>query len=69
MPRVFSPTGFNVIFARFHLLLNQDFQDFQDYRGRLRFGCKVIRKGLLYTLFFADALRIGESLRYESTVK
>ena len=27
MPRVFSPTGFNVIFTRFHLVLNQDLQD------------------------------------------
>ena len=38
---VFSPTGFNVIFICFHLVLNQDLQDFEDYKGRLRFGCKV----------------------------
>lgn len=24
-------------FTSFHLVLNQDLQDFQDYRGRLRF--------------------------------
>ena len=41
MPRVFSPIGFNVIFICFHLVLNQDLQDFEDYKGRLRFGCKV----------------------------
>ena len=35
--RVFSPTGFNLIFTCFHLVLNQDLQDFQDYRGRLCF--------------------------------
>ena len=40
MPRVFSPIGFNVIFICFHLVLNQDFQDFEDYKERLRFGCK-----------------------------
>jgi hypothetical protein len=37
MPRVFSPTGFNVIFTHFHLVLNQDFE---NYKGRLRFGNK-----------------------------
>ena len=40
MPRVFSPTGSNVIFTHFHLVLNQDFQDFEDWKERLRFGCK-----------------------------
>ena len=40
MPRVFSPTDSNVIFTRFHLVLNQDLQDFEDWKGRLRFGCK-----------------------------
>ena len=39
MPRVFSPTGSNVIFTRFHLVLNQDFQDFEDWKERLLFGC------------------------------
>ena len=39
MPRVFSLTGSNVIFTHFHLVLNQDFQDFEDYKERLRFGC------------------------------
>jgi hypothetical protein len=38
MLRVFSPTGFNVIFTCFHLVLNQDFQDYEDWSGRLRFG-------------------------------
>ena len=37
------------------LVLNQDFQDFEDYKGRLRFKGNGIRRGLLYTLFFADA--------------
>ena len=31
---------FQYKFTRFHLVLNQDLQDFQDCRGRLRFGCK-----------------------------
>jgi len=30
MPRVFSSTGFHLIFTRFPLVLNQDFQDFED---------------------------------------
>ena len=44
MPRVFSPTGFNVIFICLHLVLNQDLQDFEDYKGRLRFKLKGIYK-------------------------
>jgi len=40
MLRVFSPTGFIVIFVPFHLVLNQDLQDFEDYRGRLCFNLK-----------------------------
>ena len=47
MLRVFSPTGFNINFIRFHLVLNQDLQDFEDYRGRLRFSAMVIRRRLL----------------------
>ena len=47
MLRVFSPTGFNINFTRFHLVLNQDLQDFEDYRGRLRFSAMVIRRRLL----------------------
>ena len=31
-------------------------------------GVMVIRRGLLYTLLFADALRIGEGPGNESTV-
>jgi hypothetical protein len=38
MLRVFSPTGYNINFTCFHLVLNQDLQDFQDCRGRLRHG-------------------------------
>jgi hypothetical protein len=30
-------------------------------------GVKVIYRELLFTLLFADALRIGEKLRHEST--
>ena len=37
------------------LVLNQDLQDFQDYKGRLRFKRKGVRRGLLYMLPFADA--------------
>ena len=37
MPRVFSPTGIYLKFTPFRLVLNQDFQ---DCRGRLRFGGK-----------------------------
>jgi hypothetical protein len=40
MPRVFSPTGIYYKFTPFRLVLNQDLQDFQDCRGRLRFGGK-----------------------------
>ena len=40
MPRVFSTTGIYFKFTPFHLVLNQDLQDFQDYRERLRFGGK-----------------------------
>ncbi len=47
------------------LVLNQDFQ---DYRGRLRFKRKGVRIGLLYMFLFAGALRIGEKLGNESTV-
>ena len=43
----------------FQSILNQDFQDFQDYRERLRFEVKVICRRLLFTLLFADALCIG----------
>ena len=50
------------------LVLNQDLQDFQDYRGRLRFKRKGVRIGLLYMFLFAGALRIGEKLGNESTV-
>ena len=50
------------------LVLNQDLQDFQDYRGRLRFKSKGARRGLLYMLLFAGVLRIGEKLGNESTV-
>jgi hypothetical protein len=32
--------GLYLIFTPFRLVLNQDFQDFQDCRGRLRFGGK-----------------------------
>ena len=48
--------------------MNQDLQDFQDYRGRLRFKRKGVRKGLLYMFLFAGALRIGEKPGNESTV-
>jgi len=34
---VFSPTGFDLKFTSFHLVLNQDLQDFEDYSVRLRF--------------------------------
>ena len=37
------------------LVLNQDLQDFEDQRGRLRFKRKGFRRGLLYMLLFADA--------------
>jgi hypothetical protein len=47
------------------LVLNQDFQ---DYRGRLRFKRKGARGGLLYMLLFAGALRIGEKLGNKSIV-
>ena len=50
------------------LVLNQDLQDFQDYRGRLRFKRKGARRGLLYMLLFAGALRIGEKLGNKSIV-
>ena len=40
MLRVFSPTGIYLKFAPFRLVLNQDLQDFQDCRERLRFGGK-----------------------------
>ena len=50
------------------LVLNQDLQDFQDYRGRLCFKRKGVRIVLLYMFLFAGALRIGEKLGNESTV-
>jgi hypothetical protein len=40
MPLVFSPTDIYLKFTPFRLVLNQDFQDFQDCRERLRFGGK-----------------------------
>ena len=40
MLRVFSPTGLYLKFTPFHSVLNQDLQDFQDYRERRRFGGK-----------------------------
>ena len=40
MLRVFTPTGFIVKFVPFHLVLNQDLQDFEDYRERLCFNRK-----------------------------
>ena len=40
MLRVFSPTGIYLKFTPFRSVLNQDLQDFQDCRGRLRFGGK-----------------------------
>ena len=40
MPRVFSPTGIYLKFTPLRSVLNQDLQDFQDYRERLRFGGK-----------------------------
>ncbi|MBU6169735.1 MAG: hypothetical protein KGQ86_11890 [Bacteroidetes bacterium] len=39
--RSFISSGFNVIFTCCHLVLNQDFEDLQDYRGRRRFGYDV----------------------------
>jgi hypothetical protein len=49
--------------------LNQDFQDFEDWSGRLWLEVMVICKGLLFTLLFADALRIGEKPGNESAIK
>ena len=46
---------FQYKFTRFHLVLNQDLQDFQDCRERLRFSAMVIRRRLLFTLLFAAA--------------
>ncbi len=45
MLRVFSPTGIYFKFTPFRSVLNQDLQDFQDYRERLRFGGKGYLKG------------------------
>ena len=40
MSRVFSQIGFNILIVLNSLVLNQDFQDFEDWKGGLRFGCK-----------------------------
>ena len=66
-------TSFTLFLTGLHFgtcshFLNQDLQDFQDYRGRLRFKRKGARRGLLYMLLFAGALRIGEKLGNKSIV-
>jgi hypothetical protein len=42
---------------RKHLVLNQDFQDFEDYSGRLWFGCYVDSYSSTFLPFFCrDAM-------------
>ena len=53
---------FQYKFTRFHLVLNQDLQDFQDCRERLRFRAMVIRRRLLFTLLFAAAYASARGL-------
>ena len=60
IPRVFSPIGFNVKMVLSSLVLNQDFQDFEDWKGGLRFGCK----GHSYIGYFIPSF---SSMRYAST--
>ena len=41
---------------RKHLVLNQDLQDFENYRGRLWFGCNVYTVALFMSFFCRDAM-------------
>ena len=41
MLRVFSTIGFDLIFALNTPVLNQDLQDFEDFRERLRFKLNI----------------------------
>ena len=56
---VIYSTGFDLIFTPFHLVLNQDLQDFEDYSVRLRFG----GKGYLKMITFHPTFRRCETQR------
>ena len=60
MSRVFSQIGFNILIVLNSLVLNQDFQDFEDWKGGLRFGCK----GHSYIGYF---IPFFSSMRYAPT--
>jgi hypothetical protein len=68
MLRVFSPTGFIVIFVPFHLVLNQDLKVSRITENVFVLIARVICRGLLYILLFADVLHIGEMPGNESTI-
>ena len=48
----FSPTGFNVIFTRFHLVLNQDIEDYGVVQRNITFvGANCIRPFMIQIHF------------------
>jgi hypothetical protein len=68
MLRVFFPTGFIVKFVPFHLVLNQDLKISRITENVFVLIARVICRGLLYILLFADVLHIGEMPGNESTI-